>query len=180
MYWVIAALALVLAFAVPKFRRAGVIVGVVLLALLGWAIERSNPWAPSPEATQEREASRSLPGPRTDSPPLNAVSAQQLQLNGSGAPWTLTGRLTNTSQRYRISAVTLKIERRDCYPAAPDPTGCVVQWQGADTVFVSLPPGEWREFSSPIWLHGSLPRTHGETRDGFEITAVEGRVNSNQ
>lgn len=176
MYWIVAALVLVLTLTIPKFRRAGVILGVVLLILLAWAIQRSNPWKPTPEATQQREASRTIPPPVADSPPLNAVNAEKLQLSGSGAPWTITGRLTNASQRYRITSVTLKIERRDCYGGAPDPSGCVMQWQGVDTVFVAISPGEWREFSSAIWLHGSLPRTRGETRDTFEITAVGGSV----
>jgi hypothetical protein len=175
MYWIIAVLVLVLALTVPKFRRAGVIIAVVLLALLGWAIQRSSPWTPTPEATQQREASRPFPGPVNDSPPLSAVSAERLQLTGGGAPWTLAGRLTNTSQRFRVTSVTLKIERRDCYADAPDPSGCVLQWQGSETVFVDIPPGEWREFSSAIWLHGGLSRTRGETRDAFQVTNVDGK-----
>ena len=177
MYWVIVALVVVITLTARKLRRVGVIVTVVLLALLGWAIERSNPWAPTPEATQQREAARTVSPPTSESPPLSSVTTQQLQLRGNGAPWTLTGRLTNTSQRYHITSVTLKIERRDCYADAPDPSGCVVQWQGKETVFASIPAGEWREFSSAIWLHGSPPRTHGETRDSFEIVAVDGSVN---
>ena len=175
MYWIIAALVLVLTLTVPKLRRAGVIIAVILLVLLGWAIQRSDPWAPTTEATQQREASRTLPVPNTDSPPLSALNAEHLLLTGSGAPWTLTGRLTNTSQTHRITSVTFKIERRDCYTSAPDPSGCVLQWQGSDTAFVDLPPNEWREFSSAIWLHGSLPRPRGETRDSFQVTAVDGK-----
>ena len=175
MYWILAALALVLTLTVPNFRRAGVIIVLVLLILLGWAMQRSSPWAPTPEATRQREASRSLPGPQTDSPSVSSVQAERRQLTGSGAPWTLTGRLTNTSQLYRITSVTLNIERRDCYASAPDPSGCVLQWQGGETVFIDVPPGEWREFSSAIWLHGSLPRQRGETRDTFQIQAVDGK-----
>jgi hypothetical protein len=174
MYWIFAALVLLVTLTVPKLRRAGAILTIVLFALLGWAIERSSPWAPTPEATRQREAARMAPTPTNDSPPLSSVSAQQLQLKGSGAPWTLTGRFTNASERYHISSVTLKLERRDCYPDAPDPSGCMVQWQGLETVFVSIPPGEWRDFSSAIWLHGSLPRVRGEVRDAFEVAAVEG------
>lgn len=172
MYWILAAICLLIAFAVPRLRPAGIVGCVLLFVMLGWGmIQRWRAAGPSHPPAREAPVT---PGSSLGSFPLDAVSASQLQLTGGGAPFQLRGQLANASRDWTLRSVTLQVTRRDCFSGALDPSGCDALWQTQQWISLSVPPQEMRHIATSIWAHGSAPRIRGTAQDSFKIVAATG------
>lgn len=172
MYWILAAICLLLAFAVPRLRPAGIVGCVLLSVMLGWGmIQRWRAGGPSHPPAREAPVT---PGTSLGSFPLDAVSATDLQLTGGGAPFQLRGQLANASRDWTLRSVTLQLTRRDCFSGALDPSGCDTLWQTRQWISLSVPPQAARPITASIWAHGSAPRIRGMAQDSFKIVAATG------
>ncbi|HEX7115887.1 MAG TPA: hypothetical protein VF193_12210 [Steroidobacter sp.] len=174
MYWILAAIFIVIALAVPRLRPVGVVGLVMLAALLAWGVVHRLS-APEERAgrTKERErptASASIP----ESIPLTEVELRDAKLTGGGAPFELRGSVVNRSKEKHLRSITVMVTRRDCYEGALDPSGCVIVWQDRHWISISVPAGESREFATSVWMHGSAPRLRGTPQDEFEVVAATG------
>lgn len=171
MYWVLATVLLIVAFAVPRLRPVAIAGGIVLGLMLGWGmLQRLRSQEP---AELPARGSPTSPASVNAPFPTDRLEAIQLRLTG-GAPFELQGHIANESTDMRLKSFTVTIVRRDCYEGALDPSGCVVLWQGQQWVELAVAPGEGREFSSPFWTRGEVPRVRGTIRDEIEIVAAEG------
>lgn len=171
MYWIIAAVFVLVLFAVPRLRPFAVVGCVVLGAMLAWGVVqrlRGSDPAELPERGRP-----STPAMRLQAVPIEQLEVSELQLSGGGAPFRLTGRVANTSS-LRLRSFMLDISRRDCHPGSLDPSGCAVLWRGRQSVELSVPPNESREFAVSIWARGDAPRPVGTVRDDFTIVAANG------
>jgi hypothetical protein len=174
-YWILAALFILLAMAVPRMRPLVLPGCIVLVALLGWAMWQRvrDDEAVRPPVAAERGRPRS-PVTATQPLPVSAVDAQNLRLSGGGAPYQLRGRIVNRSEDSLLKSATIRVTRRDCYEGALDPTGCVKLWQNDHWIGISVPAGEARDFVESIWMHGGAPRQRGTAQDTFEVIAASG------
>lgn len=171
-FWVLATVFVIIALALPRLRIVGVVGLVVLAALLGWGVLQRMRGAQPNEATDVRPRSRPSSPTAVEAFPLELLTASDLRLTGSGAPFELQGRLANESANLRLRSITIQATRRDCYEDALDPSGCVVAWQDRKWLPIEIPPQEAREFSIAMWMHGSAPRVRGERKDSFEIVTA--------
>lgn len=175
MYWILAAIFIVIALAVPRLRPLGVVGCVVLGALLAWGmLQRVREDAPRTTQDSDRRGAPTSPAAVLQPVPLDAVAAEDLRLSGAGAPFELKGRVSNDTQDLLLRSVTLHVVRRDCYEGALDPSGCVILWQDRPWVPLSIPPGEAREFAISIWMRGAAGRPRGRVQDSFEVIAATG------
>jgi hypothetical protein len=172
-YWVLAAIFLLVALTAPRLRPVGIAGSVILVVMLGWGmLERLR--GKEPEGTSPGRGSPSAPTSAVRSFPLAELSGEDLQIAGSGAPYELRGRVTNRSSDLRLRSFTAEIARRDCFEGALDPSGCVVLWQSRQWVDVGIAPGEVREFASQFWTRGDVPRARGKIQDEVTIVAADG------
>ncbi|MGH8186543.1 MAG: hypothetical protein ACREUC_08265 [Steroidobacteraceae bacterium] len=175
MYWILAALFILVAMAVPRMRPLVLPGCIVLVAMLGWAMlqrVRDDGGLQGPAA--ERRGRPSSPITATQALPVSSVDAQNVRLSGGGAPFHLRGRIANRSADSLLKSATIRITRRDCYEGALDPTGCVKLWQNDHWIAITVPPGESRDFVEAIWMHGGAPRQRGTAEDTFELIRASG------
>jgi hypothetical protein len=171
-YWLLAAIFIIVALTVPRLRPIG-IAGCVLLGLmLIWGVVQ-RVRTESPDTQRGHPAS---PIAAVAAFPLEDLKAELLRIDGRGAPYELRGRMTNTSTQLKLRSFTAQIARRDCHVGALDPTGCDTLWQSRQWVELALAPGESREFVSPFWTRGDVPRARGTVRDDIQIVAADGQA----
>ena len=170
-YWVLAAIFLLIGLTVPRLRPVAIAGGVILGLMLGWGVlQRLRGAGP-----QEIRGSPAAPTSAVTSFPLNSLTTERLRLAGNGAPFELLGQATNRAEDLRLRSFTVLITRRDCYEGALDPSGCVTLWQSRQWVELLLEPGERREFASSFWTRGDVPRARGTVEDHFEVVAADGQ-----
>ncbi|HJY37586.1 MAG TPA: hypothetical protein VJ299_08980, partial [Steroidobacteraceae bacterium] len=87
MYWILATICILIALTNPRLRPLGVVGGVVLCAMLGYAMVQRlrGEDAAQTQAAQER-GRPSSPATAQRSIPLTMVAAEDLRLSGGGAP----------------------------------------------------------------------------------------------
>lgn len=174
MYWVLAALVLLLTLAVPRLRPAGIVGCVILAGLLIWGMVQRWSGAPSKEVpVQERGAPASPAAMRVSIPPAS-IELGELKLSGGGAPFELRGEITNESRDAQLRAFTIQIVRKDCHAGALEPGGCATLWQTRQWINVTVPPQQTRLFAVSIWAHSTVPRARGTLEDEFTIVAATG------
>jgi hypothetical protein len=175
LYWILAAIVLLITLTVPRLRPAGIVGCIVLGVMLSWGmIQRmtgSRDTATEPVEPRGRPAS---PAAAVVNVPVDAIATDELRLTGGGAPFEFSGRIVNNLTDVNLKTITFELTRRDCYENALDPSGCVVLWRDRRWIERSVPGGEAREFSANIWVHGSAPRARGITRDEFKVISATG------
>jgi hypothetical protein len=155
-YWIIAAVFIIIALTNPRLRPLGVVGCIVLGAMLGWGMVqrlRGDAGTQTPVA-QERG--------RPSSP--------------AAAPFELRGRVVNSTSDTTLKSVTIRVTRRDCYEGAIDPSGCVQLWQDDHWIAIAVPARQSRDFVDSIWMHGNAPRARGTVQDTFEVIAAAGEA----
>lgn len=172
MYWIAAAVVLILLLAVPRARPAAVLGCVVLGAMLAWAVVQR--WNEPGTAVVSERGRPTTPAQQLQALPVETLEVSELTLSGGGAPYRLSGRVTNGSDTLRLKSLMVDIKRSDCHAGALDPSGCAVRWRARHWVEVTVPPHETRAFEVAIWARGEAPGQVGTVRDDFEIVAATG------
>lgn len=174
-YWILAALCLLIALTVPRLRIPAIAGCVVLSFMLAWGMIQR--WRASESLTSTSAPVRGSPVSPVAvlSPfPLESVKASGLRLTGSGAPFQLRGRVANDSSSTQLRSITVQVTRLDCYAGALDPSGCETFMQNRQWISLAVPPQQEREFAVSFWAHGSAPRARGTLQDTFTIVAATG------
>jgi hypothetical protein len=174
-YWILAAIFIVIALTRPRLRPLGIVGCIILGAMLGWGmVQRLRSDDPSQAPASQQRGKPSSPAAAPRSVPLTLVAAQELRMSGSGAPFELRGRVANKTNDVTLRSVTIRVTRRDCYEGALDPSGCARLWQDDHWIAVAVPAGQSRDFVEAIWMHGNAPRPRGTVQDSFELIAATG------
>lgn len=174
MYWILAALFLLVTLAVPRLRPFAVVGCAILGALLAWAvIQRVR--GPGGADLQER-GHPTTPAADLRAIPLDEVELADMKLSGGGAPFKLTGSVANRSSTLLLKSMMLDISRHDCHRDALDPSGCVPNWRVRQWIELAVPPHQERRFSVSIWARGDAPQMAGTARDEFEVVAANGEL----
>jgi hypothetical protein len=173
MYWILAAILLIVLLFVPKLRPSAIAGLVVLGALLAWAmLGRLRDDDASPQVERGRPTT---PATALSAFPADQIELENLQLSGGGAPFRLTGSVGNQSSDLLLKSLMLNIARRDCHAEALDPSGCALLWQTSQWIDLAVPPGETRNIAVSIWARGDAPRAIGTVRDEFKIVTASGQ-----
>jgi hypothetical protein len=174
-YWILAAVFIVIALSQPRLRPLGIVGCVVLGAMLSWGVvQRLRSEDPSDAPAAQQRGKPASPAAALRSVPLTMVSAENLHLSGGGAPFELRGRIANNTDDITLRSVTIRLIRRDCYEGAVDPSGCAKLWQDDHWIAIAIPAGQARDFIEAIWMHGNAPRARGTVQDTFELIAAAG------
>jgi len=177
MFWFFAALILLVLLSITITHRGPVRIAgsIALAALLAWGLYQRLNTRPDAQPLPPRGKSSS-PALVTQAMPVASIELSNLKLTG-GAPFELRGSIANHSTDTRLTALTLRTIRRDCYEGAIDPSGCVVIWDDQHWIRWPVQPGETREFIETIWAHSPVPRARGTIKDEFELIAATGVAN---
>lgn len=130
--------------AYPRFRRPAIAAGLLVAAALAIYFTR-NP----PEAAREG----SLIAP-------SELTLDELSLERTVRGATLTGRIANGSEGYRLRDLTLQLTLRDCPAAASPPADCPVIGEARAIARPDVPPGQVRALSAHF-LFSDLPPLAG-------------------
>jgi hypothetical protein len=174
-YWILATIFLVIAFAVPRLRPIGIVGCILLGAMLLWGVVDRLRGVDSPGRMVQERGRPTSPATVLLPVALDLIVADNLQLAGGGAPYELRGRIENKSD-VLLRSVTMLVTRRDCFEGALDPSGCVVLWQDRHWLSLSVPPQQSRDFSASVWMRGAAQRSRGTLQDSFEIVAAAGEI----
>ncbi len=173
MYWILAAIFLIVLLVVPKLRPLALAGLVVLGVLLAWGmLGRLRNDDAAPQAERGRPTT---PAAALSAFPVDQVHLENFQLSGGGAPFRLTGTVGNQSTNLLLKSLTLDISRRDCYAEALDPSGCTLLWQTRQWIDLAVPPEEARNIAISIWARGDAPRAVGTISDEFKIVTANGQ-----
>ena len=140
----------------PQARPALAAAGLVVALAIGLYLWRQSP----PEA--ERAAERIAPADLT---------FDQLDLARSGRGATLTGRVTNPSDRYRLREVSLDLRLRDCPRPDAAPETCPTIGEASAIARPDVPPGQIRGFSAHF-VFANVPPVAGTLRWDWQATGV--------
>jgi hypothetical protein len=174
-YWILAAVFIVIALTHPRLRPLGIVGCIILGTMLAWGmVQRLRSEDPSQAPAAQQRGKPASPATALRSVPLTMVVAQDLGMSGSGAPFELRGRIANNTNDVMLRSVTIRVTRRDCYEGALDPSGCVRLWQDEHWIAITVPAGQSRDFVEAIWMHGNAPRPRGTVQDMFELIAATG------
>jgi hypothetical protein len=172
-YWILAAVFIVIALTRPRLRPLGIVGCVVLGLMLAWGmVQRLRSEDPTQGAQQRGKPAS--PAAALHAVPLTMLAAQEMRMSGGGAPFELRGRIVNNTSDVMLRSVTIRVSRRDCYEGALDPSGCARLWQDEHWIAVGVPAGQSRDFVEAIWMHGNAPRPRGTVQDSFELIAATG------
>lgn len=139
MAWVIGIIILILLVASAGFRKfaGGLILVVAVGGLLFWQY-------------QENEEKKSK----------NRVTPSELIFEGVslkssyGSSYDIVGRITNTSNKYTVKGVQLKLTFRDC--EKENKSKCIIVAEENENLYVSIPPNQARDFSESVYLYSDL------------------------
>jgi hypothetical protein len=134
----------------PEFRRPGLIGGALIAAGLAVYFVR-NP----------SEADLAATRIRTDEVVLDELT---LERTPNGA--TLSGRVRNGSERYRLRDLTLVLRLRDCPTAETAPAECPVIGEAQAIARPDVPPGQIRALSAHFTFRNLPPVTGTLAWDG--------------
>jgi len=173
-FWIFAALILLAILGVTITHRGPIRIAgcVALAAMLGWGLYQRLNTRPEAHPMPPRGKSAS-PAIATQAIALDSIGLVDLKLTGGGGPFELRGSIANRSDM-KLTALTLRTTRRDCFPGAIDPSGCIVIWEDQHWIRWAVPAGETREFAETIWAHTPVPRVRGTIKDEFELIAANG------
>jgi hypothetical protein len=174
-YWILAAVFIVIALTRPRLRPLGIVGCVVLGLMLGWGmLQRLRGEDPAQAPAAQQRGKPVSPAAALHAVPLSMVAAEDLRMSGSGAPFELRGRIVNKTSDVMLRSITIHVLRRDCYDGAIDPSGCARLWQDEHWIALTVPAGQSRDFVESIWMHGNAPRPRGTVQDTFELIAATG------
>lgn len=99
------------------------------------------------------------------------LAFDQIDLARSGRGATLTGRVTNGSDRYRLREVALDLRLRDCPAPEMDPEACPTIGEASAITRPDVPPGQIRAFSAHF-VFANVPPVAGTLRWDWTVTGL--------
>jgi len=136
MKWLFGIIILVLLVVSARFRKfAGyfIVIGIVGGSLI-WGF-------------QEYEKNKSKSRISSAEVILRNISFEAINNN----EYELTGRIVNNSEKYTLNGLQLRINAKDC--ANDGDTHCIVFTEKKEYIYITIPPGQARDFKKEINLY---------------------------
>jgi hypothetical protein len=154
MWWLVTILAVIAAFLFPKFRNALLIlIGAVAIGLFALYENQQI----------EDNASK---GRVTDT----EVQLTELRLVPGYGSYTLVGRLRNSSARFSIQSLQLRVTLRDCVSK----NQCETIGQATPYLSLSVPPGQTRGVEERLYF-SSLPKIRGNLEWDYAVVEIRAK-----
>jgi len=100
------------------------------------------------------------------------LAFQDVSIHPSGRDgYEFTGRIRNTSRKYTLHSVALRIVFYDCAQRSDDST-CKVIGERQETIYTAIPPGQERAFKEPVYIYADLLPVKGEFVWRYEVLAT--------
>lgn len=173
--WLVALALLIVLIALVGLRRFRLALGLLAAALFALAVYKRLMTPAMPDVEVMRQDRVTPPRSAVERVPLSQLGADGLAVSGGGAPFTFSGTVTNQSDDFEVTSITVRATRLDCHADALDSSGCDLLWQRDKWIEISLAPGETRRFSVADWARDTPPRPRGETRDQVILIRATGR-----
>jgi hypothetical protein len=161
---ILLAISVLLAYT-PRWRKVGLCTSAVLVLLLVWftvkqpVVENQNTRAPTSSASSAAQVSRLAP-------------TVNLRLDGSGAPWRLSGTIINQSDM-PIRSITLQVDRLDCPAAISAEIDCTSVWRGRHTLRMRIAANATVKINESFYSHEPTPRLTGMARDHIGVIDLQ-------
>jgi hypothetical protein len=164
MAWAILLIIIIVpAFAIPKFGKALLGLGGILLILaaLGAVVLY--------KMDRQQRAEHEVAKTRIK---LNEVELVDLVLRPghSTGSYTLVGRIRNQSTQYTLSEVRLKLTMRDCKGS----NDCEIVGETKESLYTSVPPGQARDLDEYVHFSG-MRQPRGKYQWEYQIVEILGR-----
>ena len=156
MPWLIIAVVVIAAFAIPRFGKVvliglGILVIVVCLYLVSLGLE-------------EKRAKTRIG--------VSEVQLEDLTLTPStDMSYVLTGRVRNRSARFTLTSVGVKFTMRDC----SDSANCEVVGESDESISMIVPPGQTRAISGEYVFFSGLGAPRGRRQWDYQVTTISGK-----
>jgi hypothetical protein len=155
MAWLIGIVVLVLLVISPGFRRlAG---GLIALALMiGGIFYLKN----------EQEERQSLTRIK-----VSELDFESVTLSPNYSSYKLAGRIKNNSPKHTLKQVTFVVTMQDC---AAQSQNCVTIGENKETTFLTIPPGQARDFQESVYFSGSRLNPKGHMEWQYTVSQIRG------
>jgi hypothetical protein len=138
MAWIVGIVILILLVVSAGFRKfAGVLVLIcVVSGLLYWLYQEN----------EEAESKKRIRA--------SDLKFEGVFLKPSYSSYDLVGRITNNSAKYTLKVIQLKLTFKDCDKV--NTSNCIVVAQNDEHIYISIPPGQARDFKEGVYLNSNL------------------------
>jgi len=164
MTWAILLIIVVVAaFAIPKFGKAMLGLGGILLILVAVGAVVLY------EMDRRQKAERGVAKTRIKPNEVELVDLAFRPGSGTGS-YTLVGRTRNRSTQYTLSEVRLRLTMRDCTGS----NDCEIVGETEKSLYTSVPPGQARDLDEYVHFSG-MRQPRGKYQWEYQIVEVLGR-----
>lgn len=139
MKWFLGILILILIVVSARFRKFAITLALVgiTIGLLAWQYQ---------EYGKSRVKDRIHPSELT----LENISFRQIE---DSFDYEMTGRIFNNSEKYVMNGLFLNLSAKECKDSAEN--GCVIVSEQKENVYITVPPGQARDFKKNIYLYSN-------------------------
>jgi len=85
--------------------------------------------------------------------------------------YEFAGRIKNTSRKYTLRSVAVRIAFYDCVRKSDDST-CIRIGERREAIYTAIPPGEERAFKEPIYIYGDVLKVKGDLVWRYDVLAT--------
>jgi hypothetical protein len=155
--WLVGIVVLILLVVSAGFRSF--VVGLIAIAMaIGGAVYLYN-------EHEEKQALSRIP--------LSKLAFEDVSLKTEYGSHKMTGRLKNMSARYTLTNVTFVVTMRDCVDAASS-KNCIIIGESDEAMYVSIPPGQARDFDEYIYFPRTL-KAKNQLQWDYRVTGTKGK-----
>lgn len=159
MVWGIAVIAVVvLLFVSAGFRKLAL--GLVAVALVGGAIAYFY--------GQEEE------GLAQTRIPASQLGLENMQLIPNAGGYNFSGRIKNNSTQFTLNRIAFAITMQDCAGEAAS-QNCVTIAESETSPFLTIPPGQARDFKEVIYFSGGTLKPKGRLDWHYSVSQTRGK-----
>ena len=157
MAWIVGIVVLILLVVSAGFRKFAL--GLVVLAsAVGGFFYLQN----------ESEKSRAL-----SRIPLSELVFENVTLKPDYSNYELSGRLKNNSARFTLKQVNLLVTMQDCTGESRS-QNCVTIGEGEEDMYLSIPPGQARDFNKSVYFSGGTLSPNGHFEWHYSVSQIKG------
>ena len=93
---------------------------------------------------------------------ISELEFQDVNLQSSGFnEYEFVGRIKNNSKKHTLYSVEINVIFYDCVKKSGD-RKCIIIGERKESIYLTIPPTQERDFKEPIYLYGEVLNTEGD------------------
>ena len=116
----------------------------------------------------EREESRSLSRIKS-----SELTFENVALTPDYSGYKLAGRVKNSSAKFTLKQVTFMVTMQDCTGESRS-QDCITIGESNETVYVTVPPGQARDFDESVYFSGGVLKPKGHLQWNYSVSQTKG------